>query len=91
MKKIVAMILVLATMIGLLTGCNMSMGLGSLTFKKVHIDTYHYSGCFTIEKWYDSDNGIEVKTEECGSLFLSEGTYILICGDCPMCDYGKDG
>ena len=82
--RILAAILCLVT----LTGCNMSMGLGNFSYDKVHIDTYHYSGCLTIEKWYDGDQGIEVKTKEAGSMFLSEGTYILISGDkgCPLCD-----
>ena len=92
MKKIIAMVICLVMVVALFAGCNMSMGMGSFTFKKVHVDTYHYSGCLTIEKWYDSGSGIEVKTEEVGSIFLSEGTYILLNGDkaCPLCEYGKD-
>lgn len=41
----------------------------------------------TIEKWWESGSGIEVKTTEFGSVFLSEGTYILISDprDCPFC------
>lgn len=71
-----------------LTACgNMSMGMGNYTFEKVHVDTYHYTGCLTVEKWYDNSAGIEVLTDEAGPMFLSEGTYILLEGDkdCPFC------
>lgn len=71
-----------------LTACgNMSMGIGNYTFEKVHVDTYHYTGCLTVEKWYDNSSGIEVLTDEAGPMFLSEGTYILLEGDkdCPFC------
>ena len=87
MKKFL-IILTLVLVLVLLAGCgNHSVGLGNYTYKKVHIDTHNYSGCLTVEKWYESGTGIEVKTEEAGSVFLSEGTYILIEGDkgCPFC------
>lgn len=86
MKKIIVMIMVVAMFAAMLTGCgNMSMGIGNYTFKKIHVDTHHYSGCFTIEKWYDNGSGIEVLTEEAGSMFLAEGMYVLIEDDCPFC------
>lgn len=88
MKKIIAMIMVVTMLVMIMAGCgNMSMGFGNFTYEKVHVDTYHYSGCFTVEKWYDNSNGIEVKTKEVGSLYLAEGTYILLEGDeeCPFC------
>lgn len=94
MKKTIAMILVAVMMVAALTGCgNMSIGYGNFTFEKVHVDTHHYSGCLTIEKWYDNESGIEVKTKEAGSMYLAEGTYILIGGEqgCPICDANKDG
>lgn len=84
MKKIIALIMV-AVLMGTLCACNMSMGLGNLEFKRVHVDTYNYSGCFTIEKWYDNGTGIEAKTKEAGSMFFSEGTYFMISDDCPFC------
>jgi hypothetical protein len=88
MKKFIAIILCVVTMTAMFTGCgNMSIGIGNFTYKKIHIDTHHYSGCLTIEKWYENATGIEVKTKECGSIYLSEGTYILLDGDmdCPLC------
>ena len=89
MKKIIAILMICGLMIAM-CGCgNMSVGLGSYTYKKVHINTLNYSGCLELEKWYDNDRGIEVKTKEVGSLFLSEGTYILIGEKCPICDHEK--
>lgn len=83
-KKIIAITMLLSMM---LTGCgNMSIGLGNFTFNKVHVDTPNYSGCFTIEKWYDTDNGIEVKTKEAGFMYLAEGMYMLIENECPFCN-----
>ena len=85
MKKIITILMVIL-LVASLVGCgNMSLGLGSFTFEKIHVDTYHYSGCFTIEKWYDHEAGIEVKTKEAGSMFLAEGMYILIEDKCPFC------
>ena len=86
MKKIIAILMICGLMIAM-SGCgNKSYGLGTYTFKKVHINTLKYSGCLELENWHDDGNGIEVKTKEVGSLFLSEGTYILIGDKCPICD-----
>ena len=85
MKKIIAIMLAVLLLVGM-AGCgNMSMGFGNFTFKKIHVDTYNYSGCFTVEKWYDNSSGIEVKTKEAGCLYLAEGMYMLIEDDCPFC------
>jgi hypothetical protein len=62
------------------------MGAGNYTFKKIHIDTHHYSKCLTIVRWYDNEGGIEVYTEEAGAVFCSEGTYILLEDYCPFCE-----
>lgn len=85
MKKIITIVVLAVMCMTMLTGCNMSMGIGNLSFEKVHVDTYHYSGCFTIQKWHDNESGIEVNTKEAGSMFFSEGTYVLIEDDCPFC------
>ena len=85
MTRIVAVVMVLV-LAGVLSGCNMSLGLGNFEFNKVHIDTYHHSKCFSVEKWYENGTGIEVKTKESGSMYFSEGTYILIADKCPFCD-----
>lgn len=88
MKKIISIVLLITALVTILAGCgNMSLGIGNYTYEQVHVDTYHYSGCFSIVKWYENATGIEVKTKEAGSLYLSEGTYVLIEGDkgCPFC------
>lgn len=88
MKKFIAVIIAIALLAAMLTGCrNESWGFGNFTFEKIHVDMYHYSGCFTVIEWHDNSTGIEVKTKEAGSMYLSEGTYILIEGDkdCPFC------
>lgn len=88
MKKLLVFILTLVLCLSMFSGCNKSYGFGNYEYNKVHIDTYHHSGCLTVEKWYEGSTGIEVKTKEAGSIFLSEGTYILLNGDkgCPFCD-----
>jgi len=86
MKK-VGIILILAILVMALSACgNQSLGFGNFTYKKIHIDTHSFSGCYTVEKWYESESGIEVKTKELGSIFASEGTYILVEDKCPVCD-----
>ena len=86
-KKIIALVLAIVCICGILAGCgNMSMGFGNLTFRKIHIDTYNYSGCFTVEKWYDHSSGIKVNTKEAGFMYLAEGMYMLIEDECPFCD-----
>ena len=92
MKKIIALVLSTLLTIAMLTGCgNMSLGLGNFTFEKIHVDTHNYNGCFTVEKWWDNSNGIEVKTKEAGSMYLAEGVYMLIEKDCPFCAVNEIG
>ena len=90
MKKIIGVIVILALVMALFTGCgNMNMGLGNFSFNKVHIDIHGYSSCVELVSWIDNSTGIEVKTERYGSIYLSEGTYILVEDRCPICDGGK--
>ena len=70
-----------------LFSCNQDLGWGNYVFNKVHINTLSYNKCVNIKTWRNnSGNGIEVKTVDYGSLFLSEGTYILVEDKCPICD-----
>ena len=87
MKKIVLVCTLILTLCLTLCSCNMSLGMGSFSFEKVHLYTYNFSGCLTIEKWYETETGVEVKTKEWGNLFLSEGTYFLVDDACPICSY----
>lgn len=85
--RVIAIIVLIIIIVVCFCSCgNMSLGLGNYEFKKVHVDTYHYSGCFEVEKWYDVSTGIEVRTESGESLFLSEGTYMLVEDECPFCE-----
>lgn len=87
MKRFLCLILVIVIMSTLLVSCNMSMGFGNFTFDHVHIYSYSGTGVdATVIKWYDNDTGIEVLTEEYGSMFLSEGTYFLYNRKCPLCE-----
>ena len=46
---ILLVVLLLCTMIAL-AGCgSMSIGIGNYEYRKVHVDTYHHSGCLTVE------------------------------------------
>ena len=87
MKKLFALIAVFALMLGV-TGCgNMSMGMGSFTFRHVHFSDAVEGHCATVEKWYDNSTGVEVKTTEYGPMYLSEGSYIMFNNkeSCPYC------
>ena len=84
-KKFVIVALMVATIM-LLAGCGNQNYFGNYTYTKVHVDTHNHSQCFTVKTWTDSESGIEVNTEEVGSMFLSEGTYILLEGECPFCE-----
>lgn len=70
----------------MLCSCNMSAGLGSFTFRKIHICKGDVQKCIEIKKWHDDRTGVEVYSEEYGALFFAEGTYILIGDKCPICD-----
>jgi hypothetical protein len=86
MKKIIIVCLI-AVMIMSLCACNMALGFGNYSFKHIYIDTYHHDGCYTVESWHDNETGIEVRTKEIGSIYCSEGTYVLIEDEdaCPFC------
>lgn len=88
MKKFLALLMVLVMCISLSACGNMSWGLGNFTFNHIHFTDHQNSFCAEIEKWYDNSNGIEVKTKEYGSMYLSEGTYMLYGDndDCPYCN-----
>ena len=89
-KKIVCLMLVLLLLTGTaLCSCgNMSMGIGNYNFEHVHFsDAAGNAHCATVEKWYDNETGIEVKTTEYGAMYLAEGLYILFENNvkCPFC------
>ena len=87
MKRIICLIVVALILMLSLTACNMSMGFGNYSFTHVHFTDMTEGYCATVEKWYDNSEGIEVLTTEFGSMYLSEGSYIMF-GEgtrCPFC------
>lgn len=88
MKKIIALIMLLALIVTVMCSCNMGCGVGNLNFGHLHYNTHHESGCLDISKWYETGSGIEVTTTDDFSMFFSEGTYILVGNkrDCPFCN-----
>ena len=88
MKKIIFAVVIAISVV--LASCgNMAVfDPGNFTFTHLHSDTYHNPMCFTIEKWWDNTTGIEVRTKECGTMYFSEGDYVLIedAENCPYCD-----
>ena len=87
MKKIIGLVVCVILMLLMFAGCgNMAIiDPGNYSYRHVHFSDKVEGYCATVEKWHDNDSGIEVKTREFGSLFLSEGTYILFEDDCPYC------
>lgn len=87
MKKVIFAIVIAISIVLASCGNMAIIDPGSFTFKHLHSDTYHNPMCFTIEKWWDNSTGIEVRTKECGTMYFSEGDYVLIenAEDCPYC------
>ncbi len=87
MKKFIAIIVIMVMCITLLAGCNENWGFGNYNWKHVHFSDAVEGHCATISSWHDNTTGIELHTVEYGSMFLSEGSYILFenGSDCPFC------
>lgn len=89
MKKLLALALMMILVVSLISCGNMSVtGIGTFTFRHVHVTTHQQANCYTVTKWVDSSTGIEVITEEAGAMFLSEGTYIMFenKNSCSFCN-----
>lgn len=89
MKKVICMILVVVMMVCTLCACgNVNWGFGNYNWKHVHFSDAVDGHCATISSWHDNETGIEIHTVECGSMFLSEGSYILFESEanCPFCN-----
>lgn len=83
--------LIMLSMLSLcLSSCNMNVGIGNYSYKKVHIFPHEGVGyCAELNSWHDDTTGVEVHTKDYGDLFLSEGTYMLVEDKCPICDKEK--
>lgn len=89
MKKILTFIVCLVLLCACLTGCGNKalISPGNYNFTHIHFTDMTSGHCATIEKWWDNEQGIEVKTKEYGYLYCSEGSYILLesGSKCPYC------
>ena len=86
MKKFIAIIMIMLMAFSF-CACNENWGFGNYNWKHVHFSDTVEGHCATISSWHDNTTGIELHTVECGSMFLSEGSYILFenGSDCPFC------
>ena len=87
MKKIFTLILVLVLSLSLCACGNENWGFGNYNWKHIHFSDAVEGHCATISSWHDNTAGIEVHTVERGSMFLSEGSYMLFENEiyCPYC------
>lgn len=90
MKKIFAVCILVAIVVMCFASCGNKAFLdpGSFKFEHVHVTDHVEGHCFNIEKWWDNESGIEVRTTNGDGMFLSEGTYQLFesADACPYCD-----
>jgi hypothetical protein len=90
MKKIFIVCVVVIILVTCFVGCGNKAFLdpGSFNFEHVHVTDHVEGHCFSIEKWWDNESGIEVRTTNGNGMFLSEGTYQLFesAASCPYCD-----
>ena len=86
---IIGSILILAIVMATMTACGNQAILdpGTFSFKHIHISDNVEGHCLNIEKWWDNDNGIEVRTTSSEGIYCSEGTYQMFesADGCPYC------
>lgn len=86
---ILCIVILIVTMVLGLSGCGNKAILdpGNFSFKHVHISDSVEGHCFEINKWWDNESGIEVRTTDGNGIFCSEGTYQLFesSTSCPYC------
>ena len=73
-----------------LTGCNANVGFGSYSFHYVHVQMYGSNSPthLKVKSWRGDEGGIELKTEEHGTILLGDGTYMMYdTEDCPICGH----
>ena len=90
MKKIFVLFVVSLLMIACLSGCgNMAiLDPGNFKYTHVHLSDSVEGHCYDIDKWWDNESGVEVRTTSGNGIFLSEGTYQLFESktSCPYCN-----
>ena len=89
MKKLLFVFLSIMALV--LTGCNEQVvGWGSLSFHYVHIQMLGQPNPIhlKITSWRNDDGGIELKTENYGTILVGDGTYIAYdVEECPICGH----
>lgn len=88
MKKFLTLIICIVILSTCLAGCNKAvLDPGAFSFTHIHFTDMTEGHCATIEKWWDNEEGIEVRTAEYGAIYCSEGSYILFesANNCPYC------
>ena len=85
MKKIVIACLSILSLA--LISCNQQPGFGALSFHRIHIQIPGSTPVhLKVESWRNDDGGIEVKTENYGSILIGDGSYLCYDVDeCPIC------
>ncbi len=90
MKRIFVLLITLILAVVCFSGCSNKAILdpGNFSFKHVHISDHIEGHCLEIDKWWDNESGIEVRTTSGDGVFLSEGTYQLFetKTTCPYCN-----
>ena len=88
MKKLFSFLLILTVLVMMLCSCNKKL-FGTYNFTHVHIcDSAGHTADYAIQSWTEQSEtpGVEVKINGYGSMWLSEGTYILYTDKCPLCE-----
>ena len=90
MKKLLVISFALILILSCLASCGNKaiFDPGTITFTHVHITDYTVGHCLEIDKWWDTESGLEVRTSDKNGIFLSEGTYQLFESKaaCPYCN-----
>ena len=89
MKKFLTLIICIVILSTCLASCGNRAVLdpGAFSFTHIHFTDMTEGYCATIEKWWDNEEGIEVRTTEYGAISCSEGSYNLFesAHNCPYC------
>ena len=87
MRRMFVVLLAIVFIFGLCACGNENWGLGNYTYRHVHVCPGAEGYCATVNSWHDNELGAELHTQEFGSIYCSEGTYILFEDGslCPFC------
>ena len=88
MKKIICLMLIVLLILPVLVGCgNENWGIGNYNYTHARFSVDEVGVCADVSSWHDNELGCEIHTKDYGSIYCSEGSYILIEDgkDCPFC------